>query len=285
MSAAARPSARRSVRRFVRTPKGLLLILFAALLAVAAVPQTHGGGMLALQVAAVGALTAAAVDVVLVLARRDEWMFPGGALLSGVIVAMVLSAHEPLWVVAATSALSILGKHLFRIRAWNVFNPAALALVVSALAFNAGHAWWGALPDFGPNGLYGLAVIALAGLVIANHVNKLPLVLAFLGSYFVLFTVASFSVGPAGVAEIFRTPDLNAAVFFAVFMLDDPPTCPTKYADQVVFGVVVAAASYAFFMQLGAVYYLLAGLLIGNAWESFRRSLVMMSRKSAAQGT
>jgi len=37
------------------------------------------------------------------------------------------------------------------------------------------------------------------------------------------------------------------------------------------FAVIVAVASYAIFEWMGAVYYLLAGVLIGNVWEAWRR--------------
>ena len=36
-------------------------------------------------------------------------------------------------------------------------------------------------------------------------------------------------------------------------------------------GVLVAAVSYALFETVGVVYYLLAGLLVGNVWEAWRR--------------
>jgi HAMP domain-containing protein len=36
-------------------------------------------------------------------------------------------------------------------------------------------------------------------------------------------------------------------------------------------GLIVAAASYAAFEVIGAVYYLLAGVLVGNVWEAWRR--------------
>jgi hypothetical protein len=38
-----------------------------------------------------------------------------------------------------------------------------------------------------------------------------------------------------------------------------------------VFAVIVAVASCAIFEWMGAVYYLLAGVLIGNLWEAWRR--------------
>jgi hypothetical protein len=38
-----------------------------------------------------------------------------------------------------------------------------------------------------------------------------------------------------------------------------------------VFAAIVSVASVAIFEWLGAVYYLLAGVLIGNIWEAWRR--------------
>jgi hypothetical protein len=72
---------------------------------------------------------------------------------------------------------------------------------------------------------------------------------------------------------VFRTPDLQAVLFFALFILTDPPTSPVRYRDQMVFAVIVAVASCAIFEWMGAVYYLLAGVLIGNLWEAWRRSV------------
>jgi enediyne biosynthesis protein E5 len=116
-------------------------------------------------------------------------------------------------------------------------------------------------------------------------VNKLPMVLAFLGCYIALFTLAAF-IGDAGQsAEIFRAPDINAALFFAFFMLTDPPTSPARYRDQVVFGIVVAVAAAAIYRILGAVYYLPAGLLIGNGWEAWRRTRTRTRAKTPGADT
>ena len=54
--------------------------------------------------AAVG--TAAVLDVIILRLRHPRWEFPSGAILTGLIIAMVLSPFEPWWVSAATSAKS-----------------------------------------------------------------------------------------------------------------------------------------------------------------------------------
>ena len=251
--------------KFFRTAKGLLLLVLVAL-TMAAAPYEGAGRAVPGVLSAVA--VAALLDVLLLRLRHPRWEFPGGGILTGLIVAMVLSPFEPWYVPPATSAIAIVSKHLIRTKAANLFNPAALALVVSYYAFGSGQSWWGALPGLSP---WAILALFASGVFIADRVNKMPVVMAFLGAYYGLFTVTAFVGDSSAVAGIFRAPDLHAVLYFAFFMVTDPPTVPIKNRDQVIFGVVVAVVSYALFELSGVVYYLLAGLLVGNAWEAWRR--------------
>jgi Na+-translocating ferredoxin:NAD+ oxidoreductase RnfD subunit len=254
--------------RFLKTPKGLLLVLLTVTTLVALANQP-------LDDAAPAVLTAMAVaallDMAIIWVLRNEWEFPSGALLTGLIIGVILRPQEPSSVVVAVSVIAIVSKHVLRTRWSNIFNPAALALVASSFLFATGQSWWGSMPNFGP---LGIIVLCAVGLFIADRINKLPLVVVFLGAYFALFTAASFLGKPVNVAEVFRTPDLQATLFFAFFMVDDPPTCPARYEDQIPFSLITAVASFVIFIVVGAVYFLPAGLLVANAWESGRRQFV-----------
>jgi Na+-translocating ferredoxin:NAD+ oxidoreductase RnfD subunit len=255
----------RRVKKFFKTPKGLLLIILGAFTVMAAPGQgVHAAIGLASAIIAAGL-----VDTLFLRAMKKAWEFPSGAALTAIITAMVLRAQEPWYVVAITSVAAILSKYMFRSRSANVFNPAALAIIASFYVFHTGQSWWGALTDIGP---IGTVMLLAAGIFITDRVNKTPLVLAFLGTYFLLFTVTAFVSDARWVAEIFRTPDFEAVLYFAFIILTDPPTSPAKYPDQIAFGVIVAAVSYAFFEWGGVVYYLLAGVLVGNVWEAWRRA-------------
>ncbi len=255
----------RKAKKFFKTPKGMLIIILFLLAGLAA----PGQGLRALLPGLVTALLAAgAVDALLLRWRKGAWEFPDGALLTALIVAMVLRAQEPWHVVTLTAVFAVLSKYAVRSRFANVFNPAALAIVASFYVFHTGQSWWGALTEVS---IYLQIVLIAAGIFITDRVNKMPLVLSFFGSYFLLFTVTSFVRDPRWVAEIFRSPDLEAALFFAFIILTDPPTSPAKYPDQIVCGVIVAVVSFTLFEWAGVVYYLLAGVLVGNVWEAWRR--------------
>jgi Na+-translocating ferredoxin:NAD+ oxidoreductase RnfD subunit len=252
-------------RRFLRTPKGLLIVVLVGLAALAVAGE--GFARAAPGIASAIAV-AIAIDAPILRMRRRRWVFPDGALLTALIVAMVLSPHEPWYVAAVTAGIAVLSKYAVRVRTANVFNPAALGLVVTSFLFDTAQSWWGALPEVAP---VAIVVLLATGVFIAAKVHKLPLVLSFLGSYYLLFTVTAFVGDPGQVAELYRAPDLHAALYFAFFMITDPPTSPPKNRDQLVNGALVAAVSYGVFELVGAVYFLLAGLLAANVWEAWRR--------------
>jgi Na+-translocating ferredoxin:NAD+ oxidoreductase RnfD subunit len=260
---------RRRIRRFFRTPKGLLTAILAVLILTAWPGRVVAPG-LAAAVAAAGVL-----DAVILRLRKKLWEYPSGAVLTAAIVVMVLREQERWYVAAAAAVIGVASKYVFRLRSANIFNPAALGIVAAYYLFHAGESWWGAQAN-----VEGVATFLLigTGIYIAGRVNKLPLVLTFLGSYFLLFTVAAFVRDPLSVAEIFATPDVQASLYFAVFILTDPPTSPTKYRDQIVCGVLVAAVSFACFEAAGTVYFLLAGVLVANVWEAWRRSGIRLER-------
>jgi enediyne biosynthesis protein E5 len=254
-----------TLKRFFRTPKGLLIVI----LTILAVAAAFGPGFRAVAPVVLGAvLGAMAIDAPIIRYREGEWLFPDGAFLTGLIIAMVLSPLEPWYVAAITAVIGVLSKYLLRVGKANVFNPAALALVATFYWFNTGHSWWGALPEVTP---FALVLLFATGVFITDRVNKVPLVLTFLLAYYVLVTLTAFVGDPARVAALYRAPDLHAALFFAFFMVTDPPTSPPKTRDQLVYGVITAVVSYAVFELIGAAYFLLAGLLVANAWEAGRR--------------
>ena len=254
------------VIRFFKTPKGLLIIILVILAAVAAPGEGVGAVVRNMGSAA---LIAGILDLIILRLRKHVWQFPSGAVLTAMIVTMVVSAQEHWYVPAAMSAVAVISKYAFRTRSANVFNPAAFALVSMMYLLPMGQSWWGALPEVSPVWLR--AALLAGGIYIADRVNKLPLVLSFLGAYFLVFTVTAYLGDPRRVAEIFRSPDIEAVLFFALIILTDPPTSPARYRDQWICGIIVAAISYAVFEIFGAVYFLLAGALAGNVWAAWRR--------------
>jgi Na+-translocating ferredoxin:NAD+ oxidoreductase RnfD subunit len=243
-----------------------------------------GGASIGWPVAVLHLLAALAgaclLDVSIVLLAHRTWSWPSSALLSGVIVAFILGPMEPHAVTFVVAALATVSKHLLRTRHGHIFNPAAFALILSVPLFGTGQSWWGAMANTSP--LWLLLVLA-AGAFILERTNKFPLALTFLGLYFGLFAFGAL-LNPVRVAEMFRMPFTNAALFLACFMLTDPPTSPGKREDQVWVGAVVAiVAAVAQLVGIGQTY-LLVGLLAGNATLAVRRWLHQRAALAAVAG-
>jgi enediyne biosynthesis protein E5 len=268
LAADSRPAGGLVVRgqRFLRTPKGSLLLALAPLLAIAALVEGPRTVLPNLVLAVAGAC---AVDLATTWAVTSRWQAPTSALISGLIVASVLSPAQSGAVAVVAGALASASKHIVRTRREHVFNPAAFGLVAVILVFGAADSWWGALAD-APWPL--VALVLAAGAFVAERTNKFPQVLAFLGSYFLLFTLASL-VNPTAVAEMFRDPYVQAALFLAVFMLTDPPTSPSRYRDQLWFGALAGVVSVLGQLLGVGEAYLLLGVLVANAVLALRRLL------------
>jgi Na+-translocating ferredoxin:NAD+ oxidoreductase RnfD subunit len=268
------------LRRFLRTPKGRLTLVFLPLLLLAG---TSYGWAAALPHVLSAVAGACALDLLAFRLLGRAWRWPDGALLSGLIVAFVLGPETPWAVTLVVGAAATASKHMlvFGPGRGHVFNPAALALLVSVPVFAAGHSWWGALPELPWPWL--LALLA-GGAIVVDRVDKFPLALAFAGTYFGLFTLAALtSLGaPARVAEMFRPPFVQTALFVAVFMVTDPPTAPGRYADQVWIGALVAGVAVAAQLLGIGQSYLLVGLLAGNlAWAGRRWAMAGGARARA----
>lgn len=258
-------SAVAGARRFLRTPKGTLLAVFSPLLVVAA---TAVGWPTALPHVASAVAGACLLDLLAARQRGERLGWPTSALLSGLIVAFVLGLETPWAVTLVIGALASASKHVLRTRRGHVFNPAALALLAAIPLFATGQSWWGALPDLA---WPWLLLLLLGGAVIVDRLNKFPLVLTFGAVYFGLFTLVGLAA-PARVAEMFRPPFVEAAVFLALFMLTDPPTSPGRYVDQVWIGALVATVSGAAQLLGAGQAYLLVGLRASNVALAARRS-------------
>ena len=257
------------VLRFFKTPKGLLTIILGMLTAIAAPGERVGTVALNMGSAVVAA---GVVDLFILRLRKHVWQFPSGAVLTAMIVTMVVRAQEHWYVPAATAVVAVLSKYAIRTRSAHLFNPAAFALVLMFYVLPMGQSWWGALPEVSPMWLR--AVLLAGGIYITNRVNRLPMVLCFLGAYFLLFTATAYLGDPRRSAEIFRSPDLDAAVLFRAHHSARPArTSPAKYRGQWdLRNSSCAAVSYVVFEKFGAGLFLYwRGVLAGNVWEAWRR--------------
>ncbi|UJF35646.1 RnfABCDGE type electron transport complex subunit D [Paenibacillus hexagrammi] len=256
-----------SAQPWHKKPKSYVIISLAVILLIAALLSSDSKGIFN---AIVAGITAVGMDwICFRLRKRKKWI-PDGAVITGLIIALILSTATTWYIVAITATMAILSKHLLVYKNKPVFNPAVFGLLLSILCFQTGQSWWGA---FGDLPAWTIGFLLVAGYAVTSRVNKFPQVFAFLSLYFLsLFLLGLIHVG--GAADAFRPPFINASLFFALFMLTDPPTSPVSNKDQVVFGLLSAIVGVIIYSYFGGLMYLFIGLLISNAYHVIRSRTV-----------
>jgi Na+-translocating ferredoxin:NAD+ oxidoreductase RnfD subunit len=204
-----------------------------------------------------------ALDIICCLIEKRKRIRPDGAVITGLIIALILSITSSWIIVAATSVISILSKHLLVHKKKPIFNPAAFGLLLSILIFQSQQSWWGAFGDL-PS--WTIVFLLIGGYAATNRINKFPQVFSFLGTYFIILSIMWYThIGD--VPDALLPPFINATLFFAFLMLTDPPTSPAKVKDQIIFGILTAAVGTVVYAFFGGLMYFFIGLLVGNLYH------------------
>lgn len=199
---------------------------------------------------------AAVSDFVINYIRYKRKEFPEHGLITGLIVALVLS---PVSLIASViiPILSIVLKHAIRYKGRNIFNPAALGMFVSGIALGVHAAWWAA----------GSLLTVPFGLIIAYKLRRLYNSVSFI----VVSSVISVIYGFMSSGN-FLLPLNTSTLFFAFVMLLEPVTSPYTKKGQVVFGISAAVLSFLFTL-FNAADSFLPTLLIMNLFASWLNKL------------
>jgi Na+-translocating ferredoxin:NAD+ oxidoreductase RnfD subunit len=249
-----------AANRWIKSPKGYIVFALVAYLVIASIGSHSMKGIIN-GIIAVG--VSAAADIICSYFERRKRIVLDGAVITGLIISLILSTTSTWPIIAATSVISILSKHLLVYKKKPIFNPAAFGLLLSIILFKSGQSWWG---TFGDLPVWTLVLLLVGGYILTNRVSKFPQVFSFLGVYLViLFIMSIFHTGDA--TDALRSPFINATLFFAFFMLTDPPTTPAKVKNQIVFGTLAALVGAVDYAIFGGLMYLFIGLLAGNLYH------------------
>jgi ferredoxin-NADP reductase/Na+-transporting NADH:ubiquinone oxidoreductase subunit NqrB len=176
------------------------------------------------------------------------------------------------------AALSMASKYILAIRSKHIFNPAAIAVVLTALWLNQSAIWWVGTPYMAP-------IMVLGGLLLVRKLRHSDLVFSFMVTALVtstLFTVLAGHTILQAVQEIvLRSPLL----FFGFVMLTEPLTSPPTNFLQIIFGGLVGLL-FAPQIHLGTIYSTPEiALVIGNIFSfivspKIKDRLVLVSNTS-----
>jgi len=161
--------------------------------------------------------------------------------------------------VVLVSALAMASKYLMAIGKKHIFNPVAIAVVLSALTLNQSASWW-------VGNLYMAPFVALVGFLIVRKIRRADLVISFLASVLVVVVVSNLITGStiSPLVDIYRTLFQSPVLFLAVFMLTEPLTTPPTRTMRIIYGALVGL----FFipsLHIGSLYFTPElALVLGN---------------------
>ncbi len=175
------------------------------------------------------------------------------------------------WAAASKFVFSIGKKHLF--------NPAALAVVLSSYLLGISATWWVG------GTLVLMPLVILGGAAVVYKLRRWDLVLSFF--VVALATIALTSLAPLGGL---KSALLHSSLFFLAFaMLTEPLTMPATEGMRMAYGGIVGFL-FAPALHFGSLYLSPElALLVGNIFSYVvspkgRHALTLVSRKRLAEG-
>jgi enediyne biosynthesis protein E5 len=183
-------------------------------------------------------------------------------------VSMLLFTNERIVPIMLATAIGVLSKVIFRVKVngklRHFLNPSNTGIGVMLLLFP----WVGVAPPYQfsevTSGwqdwlLVGI-FITLGSFLNTVFTRKIPLILAWLGGFFLQAVIRTNLMDTSTVAALLPMTGIGF-LLFTFYMISDPATTPIKTKNQIAFGFSVAAV-YGIMMSLHIVFALFIALMI-----------------------
>jgi ferredoxin-NADP reductase/Na+-translocating ferredoxin:NAD+ oxidoreductase RnfD subunit len=158
---------------------------------------------------------------------------------TALILALLITPTDPLSklpLLAWVAFLANASKYLLAWRRRHIFNPAALAVVITSLFLGESASWWvGCVPM--------LPLVLLGGVLVVRQIRRFDLVWSFFMA--IMVTLLAFSIfgGTDLVLALKQVALYSPMFFFAFVMLTEPLTAPATRGLQMWFGALVGVLS------------------------------------------
>lgn len=155
---------------------------------------------------------------------------------------------------------TIASKFIFAVGKKHIFNPVAIAVVITSLFLSHSASWWIGTINM-------LPFVLVGGLLVVRKIRRADLVLSFLISFLVTLTMISLVNETDLLKSITRMLTQSAVLFFAFIMLTEPLTTPPTRKLRIIYGVIVGFFS-APNIHLFSVYFTPElALVVGNLFS------------------
>jgi ferredoxin-NADP reductase/Na+-translocating ferredoxin:NAD+ oxidoreductase RnfD subunit len=145
----------------------------------------------------------------------------------------------------AAAVCAMASKYILAIHKKHIWNPAALAVALTALLFGQYASWWagGNLPMLTP--------ILIGGLLVVRKIHRFDLVLPFFAAATASIVLTNLGFDPLATAEAALLH--TSMLFFGFVMLTEPLTTPPTRPLRIAYGVLTGAM-FSPLLHIGQVY-------------------------------
>ena len=171
-------------------------------------------------------LMAGGLDTAIKSYKKGTFYLSKSGIISGLFIGILMVPS--LQAVVIIAAITILSKHIIKIKEGHIFNPANFGLVIAGL-IGFGTSWWGS---------YAVAPVIIFGAFILYRISKLKMTISFLLAYTLLTALI------LGNIQSFMPLIINGTIlFFASFMLTEHKTSPDTTNGQIAYGIFTGVLS------------------------------------------
>lgn len=128
--------------------------------------------------------------------------------------------------------LAIASKYILVINKKHIFNPAAIAVVITTILSIGSASWWIGSANM-------LPLILLLGLLILRKIQREDLVISFLVSSVFAVSLFTFLNGLNALSTIYKLVLDTPILFFALIMLTEPQTTPPIRNLRIYYGALI----------------------------------------------
>jgi ferredoxin-NADP reductase len=154
---------------------------------------------------------------------------PESSLITALILALIITppaSMQDFVFLSAAAGLAIASKYMLAIRGKHIFNPAAVAVALTAWGAGQSASWWVGTTWMVP-------LVLIGGLLLVRKLRRGPMVAVFLAA--ALLTTCTLAVVHSGnaVSTAHNTVLHSSLLFLAFVMLTEPLTSPTVRSRQI----------------------------------------------------
>ncbi|MBI5906649.1 RnfABCDGE type electron transport complex subunit D [Candidatus Saccharibacteria bacterium] len=154
------------------------------------------------------------------------------ALILALIVTPIRTSHDLIFL-TAIGGLAIASKFILAIKNKHIFNPAAVAVALTAAGAGQSASWW-------VGSLSILPFVVIGGLLVVRKIKRFTMVLSFFGAVIMSTVLVNIALSSHSDALfILQKTAFHSSLFFLAFiMLTEPLTSPATKGKQIWYGIL-----------------------------------------------